>query len=280
MLRNRRNPTELIISNYFDFVFLCNRCQRYEYKMEIFEFPSFLNATISEKFVSNADYDQLELQLEEFRDANGAQIRVTWNDTQYPLCQKNYLLLVMSQNTVVYSAETLSLQVTTRALEPCDTYVISVSPKRGNYTLDQFGASENYTMTNYPPSIIRSLAAVIAENGNGINVNWLAPEVGSKCVRHYVVQAESEYEKREMNTTNTNYIITNVYACVEYTISVHSKTFDDEDTAEDSIKILVPSRSEFIRDSKSAFIKPFFPFQFSRHHLHLALKMKQLILLS
>lgn len=262
----------------YTFKYHLEPCQRYEYK--IFEFPSFLNATISEKFVSNAEYDQLEIQLEEFTDASGEKIRVTWNDTQYPLCQKNYLLLVLSQGSVVYSAETLSLQAITRALEPCDTYVISVSPTQSNNTLDQYGDTKNYTMTNSVPSVIRSLVAVMAENGYAISFNWLAPEVGSKCVRHYVVQAESEHEKREMNTTNTNYIFSSVHACVEYTIRVHSKTFDDVNTTEVSTKIRVPSRSECIRDSKRYFTKPFLSLQFSRPHSPPALKMQQNILLS
>lgn len=242
----------------YTFEYQLKTCHRYEYK--IFESPNQgLNGdpTISEKFVSNAEYDQLEIQLEEFLDGSNARIRVTWNDTQYPLCQKNYLLLVLSQDRVVYSAETLNLQAITTVLEPCESYVISVSPMRGNITLDQYGSTKNYTMTDSLPSVIRDLVLENVDNGNGISFNWLAPEVGSKCVHHYVVQAESNYDNRTMNTTRTNYIFSSVYACVEYTIRVHSQTFNDADTTEVSNTTIVPSRSKLTRDSKSFFITPF-----------------------
>lgn len=133
-------------------------------------------------------------------------------------------------------------------LEPCEQYEIMVSPRKTNETLRQYATTKDITISSVEPSSIRNLTIDYIEQL--VELKWLPPENGSKCIDNYRVVKESSRlgeEEKQVKTppnTQTNENFQNVYACVEYSFLVSSVAKSLLVGADIEKTYTIPSRGE------------------------------------
>lgn len=224
-------------------------CSTYEIK--VYETSRNLNEpSFTEMIRSNEIFQKLEIQVEQ-EEGDSTSLRVFWSSEDYLRCPKNFQVEAHGpDNSIIRSLQTGNkLHETIKDLEPCETYLITVTPMKGEDPLVIFGGSINYTMNSVIPSKIRDLNLLYVEEEESIDISWLAPELGSKCVKDYSIQAESLHDNRTAKyelTANLfpNVKISNVFACTEYSIQVDTNTIHEKKGEEFSERILIPSRGK------------------------------------
>lgn len=188
-----------------------------------------------------------KIELEVFQsDVNSPNTTLEWEYLDAPeSCPKLF-------DATVYLGSSLKIQLssidgfnrTVEGLEPCETYSFSVYPINSISN----GDTKNYTLELNLPSNVEDLTAIYrndTDNIPTISVTWKEPTLASKCVKDYHVEIMTSPAPNlhgNRTTVNMNLDISNVYACIDYTISVSPRTERDMEAAAVDTKITVPAR--------------------------------------
>lgn len=216
------------------------------YEIKIFETEKDSEeATITEEFESHEMFQKLELEAVQ---DDLTSLKVFWTYDDHPRCPKRFQVKVFQDNVLFKSIEISKVAETITDLEPCEVYLITVNPVHKEEALTIYGDSLNFTMNSAIPSVIRDLNLDYNEGEESIDISWIAPNFGSKCVKNYSIQAESDYDNRTKYATAINVLqkenIANVFACTDYKIRIVTNTIHEKKGAEIFAEILIPSRSK------------------------------------
>lgn len=194
-------------------------------------------------FNAREQFQKIEMSITQERDQLES-VQVDWVYDDYPLCPKKFKIEVREGTTLMREFDTNETYETVNDLEPCVTYSITVFPIGSDKLLS--GDTKMYTMLPALPSGIRNLSIIYNPDEKYLDVNWVEPREASKCVKDYVVIAQSNVDNRETVREKTSEKIVDVFACITYTIKLYATTFfDGLKGAEVSKEIRIPSRGWF-----------------------------------
>lgn len=131
-------------------------------------------------------------------------------------------------------------------LEPCEAYYFTVFPSKSNAAIH--GDNVTYTLHWLIPSSVRDLTSEykpLDTNGPMVSVFWSPPQFAPKCVSNYTIQIITEPEEGLHNTvtrSNTYIDIGNVFACINYTISVYVNNKAGVPAASENTSVEIPAR--------------------------------------
>lgn len=214
------------------------------YKLKLSKDQILQEGNFVEEFEAREEFVKIQATVEEQIDPIA--LKVSWVDTKFPYCEKNFFKVEVRQNNKeILQVETSNSYQTIYNLEPCEDYVVSVYPLSQGESMIEFGDSLNHTMASMEPSGIRSLSTTYDEIAFSIKIDWQPPEFGSKCVKEYELKIESEFDNRtkNINTTSENFL--NVLACVSYRVKINSWTIDNLKAAEVVQDYEIPSRGAY-----------------------------------
>lgn len=218
-------------------------CGTYEYKLLESQFPGE-EARINHNFTTKPQYQKIDLEIEELQDHSS--LTISWNYTEHPLCPRNFQLTVYGINDKDIRSSVLGEpRGTVDKLEPCESYLISVEPIQDKQIMTAHGTNTTHKMGPLIPTGIRDLTLLYKQDANSIDVNWESPSSGSKCIESYEVMSENHFESNR--TTITKYptaTISNILACVDYSITITTNTFNLMKGAPVGGKIKIPSRGK------------------------------------
>ncbi|XP_011136579.1 phosphatidylinositol phosphatase PTPRQ isoform X2 [Harpegnathos saltator] len=150
-------------------------------------------------------------------------VQLTWlAPEKHANCVSNYSILQcigQSCNATTVSA----VNYTANNLEMCTQYNFTV--KTLTLTVESAGVNTSATTASPIPSELQSM--IIISSNFSLAVQWEPPQSGLTCLKHYrVVVAPVNIS---FTTVETNVTISNLYACVSYSVSVNAVNKDNQD---------------------------------------------------
>lgn len=217
------------------------------YDIKIFETENKEATIAKEDFKTNEMFQKIEPDV---RQVNSTVLRVFWSYNNHPFCPKKFQIQVFFQDDVIFkSLEVVTTSAGINDLEPCETYRITVHPMKESQVLTPLGGVLNYTMKSEMPTSIRDFKLEYIEVGESIgtiNVSWYAPVFAAKCISNYFMETESRHDNGTRNVSGLNTFnnveITNVLACIDYTIKITINTLNGKSGEANVKEIYVPSR--------------------------------------
>lgn len=216
-------------------------CAKYTYRIIEKQWEENV-PTIERNVDAKEQFQKIQINIVQEHESSTS-LQVDWAYNDYPLCPRKFKIEVREDNVLKKEFESSKLSETINDLEPCVTYSISVLPFGSDKAQVDFGDTEIHTMNAAIPSGIQNLDVEYKPEEKSIDIKWTAPNFASKCVRNYVVAAQSNVDNRSLATNFTNEKIVNVFACTTYTVKVYAATFYEGMQGADVLKELrVPSR--------------------------------------
>jgi hypothetical protein len=150
-------------------------------------------------------------------------ISVTW-DYEYAVCDQQFVVKISSDNageSFITNAHNYMIGNVTA----CSQYDIKVYPQVADQDIESFGQEISINTNRVDPSPILNFE--VSSRDNAIEVGWIAPIYGRKCIVSYGIFVESEFESIvESNVSCCKQYITVQYSCVNYTVTL--KTFSND----------------------------------------------------
>lgn len=228
------------ISNFtYKFAKALEACGSYEYRIIENQYGN-QSARIMNQFRSHHIHQIIEFQVKELEDQTN--LRVFWSYTQYPLCPKKFRVEVYQMNSKIRSLYSEKTSETIDDLEPCEEYIISVNPMIVDEVFFIYGSNKTYSMSPVIPTGIRNLTLKYNENESLIDINWLAPKLGSKCVESYEARVESIQYNRTKSDKDTKTNFQNIFACGEYKFEITANTINSMKSASVVESMKIPPR--------------------------------------
>lgn len=203
--------------NTFDISRMFQACVIYEVRASFKEKEFFNNILKGHDY-----YEQVQSLKWDLYTATS--IKLKWIYDKFPNCVANFEIILEGK-----SFKSTANEILLRDLKPCQNYTIIVRPKS-----DLLGNTNEYDKTiqvNMPevkPTRVRDLKLIQIKD-NAVEVDWIEPEFGEKCVFNYsvIVKTSENVDDQELSTVPPKVTLTDVYSCVVYTISVISITFNE-----------------------------------------------------
>lgn len=239
-------------------------CGAYEYK--IYNSFDIETAKITRQVKANPRYQSFELKAEESEDSSS--LTVSWNYTQFPLCPRTFLTEVYQNDALIRSLTVSNkLNVTIDNLEPCEKYNIIVTPMNEADRKTAYASTITQTMGHIIPTGIKDLTLVYNAEEISIDINWIAPDKGSKCIFTYEARIESDYDNRMTTSEYPTQRFSNMLACVVYKVQVSAITINQMKSAPIVKSIQIPSRGKIFNHlgHYTANLKAKLQIQFLRH---------------
>ncbi|XP_070496815.1 receptor-type tyrosine-protein phosphatase H-like isoform X2 [Chironomus tepperi] len=241
-------------------------CATYFYQLQIINSTTsstIFNSTF-DAFRKYAEIKNLTIIDEEEIHNNSKTLNmlITW-DYENLECLETFVVSARGQGNY-FESSIQGYRHTFVNLEACEEFNINI------YIRDQqnSNASATHMMKRINPSEIRNLSLSQENDKTSIIIAWVAPEYGAKCVDRYMIHVKNEFEELSRNTTSSVYLISDVYACINYTItlSISTLAMDNENfftTTLSSITSTIrtttlsssPSPASVIESSKTGNIK-------------------------
>lgn len=215
---DERISVVLIKNKSYTFSKKLKACAKYSYL--ILEKPSGeVNPVIEISLVAKEQFQKIDFEV--FQDRNEVEsINISWPYESYPLCPKKFKIEVRENSLLFKSSETSkNINVTIEAVQPCSTYEISVvSLSADEVPQKEFGDTKSYNTLVAIPAGIKNLKLEYNDD-KSIDASWETPNY-AKCVKSYIIEAESSVDNRSESTTRNNIVFVNVFACIVYRIRV------------------------------------------------------------
>lgn len=223
-----------VYQNKFDISRKFQACVSYEVRAVLKENEFFQTILKGHTF-----YEEVQnLRWDKFTTTS---INLTWMYDKFPKCITHFEIIMDGKSFKSLITKTQLLD-----LKPCQNYNIIVRPKSdllGNTNL--YDKTIQVNMPEVPPTKVRDLKLIQVKD-NAVEVDWIEPEFGEKCVFSYsvIVKTVGSVDDQELNTIPPKVTLTDVYSCVVYTISVISKTASESfgDVVTKEIKTIAISK--------------------------------------
>ncbi|KAL7045157.1 hypothetical protein ACKWTF_002163 [Chironomus riparius] len=214
----------------YNFLESLTPCATYFYEIQIINSttPSKFNKTF-DAYKKYAEIKNLTITDEEEIENSSKTLNmvITW-EYENNECKENFEVLARGQNNN-YQSTIQGYTNTFKNLQACEEFNVTIYIKDNQNII----TSAIHTMKRIIPSEIRNLLLSQEDDKTSINVAWMAPEYGAKCIDRYMIYVKNDFEYEFIrNTTSNVYLLSDVYACVNYTImvSISTSEIDDENS--------------------------------------------------
>jgi len=204
-------------------------CATYFYLIGIINSSTTSSSTFNATFDAYRKYGEIEnftiTDEEEFvNNTTVLNMIVTW-DYRNVECKETFVVSAKGQGNN-YESSIQGYRHKFQKLDACEKFDISI------HISNQTNISNEgtHTMKRIVPSEIQSLTLSQEEDKTLIKIAWIAPEYGAKCIDRYTIQVKNEFEEFNRNVTSTLYLLSEVYACVNYniTVGINTSTINEE----------------------------------------------------
>lgn len=259
-------------------------CVTYFYQIGIINSSTTSSSTFNATFDADRKYGEIENFIitdeEEFvNNTTVLNMVVTW-DYKNVECKETFVVSAKGQGNN-YESSIQGYRHKFQKLDACEKFDISI------HISNQTNVSNagTHTMKRIIPSEIQSLTLSQEEDKTLIKIAWTAPEYGAKCIDQYIIRVknESEITTKTIYVSSTIYLLTEVDACANYsiTVSINTSTINEENLTTSTTRIIEtttfsssisPAKQEITELSKHGYIKteprPFAPPQVPLFHGH------------
>lgn len=216
------NPKINILALSYSFPHNPMPCSEHYFKMilsnQIEHVSELFDAPRKYKTVSNFDVQD---RINSTENEKQVDMIITWK-YEYEECRQTFSISANSQS-MKHQTTTNETSYILYNLFACEEFVVRVYPENQ----DAYSVGTNITLRTIEPSPVRDLQVYQDNDKSLIKLNYSAPEYGSKCVKRYIALIENEFETYSADVSMK--IISGVYACVTYNITVIASINDEDD---------------------------------------------------